>query len=94
MKNRRRDDSTPKQPDTDEQSGSAGRKTENPQVGYGKDSGQDRYGQSGLGGTVDRETAGQSAYRRSGAKGAPKSRSQSNAGSGKADPESRRKGPR
>lgn len=56
----------PIQPDTQEQSGSAGRSTggSNP----GKNTGQDRYGQNGAGGTAD-ETDGQAAYRKSGPAG-------------------------
>jgi hypothetical protein len=67
----------PAQPTTDEQSGSAGRKTsdkDNP----GKDSGQGRYGQSGLGGKqkpVDPQRR-------------PESEEDSNFGSGRPDRES------
>jgi hypothetical protein len=41
----------PVQPDSHEQSGSAGRRTGTGEAGQHKDSGQDRYGQSGAGGT-------------------------------------------
>ena len=77
--------STPSQPGSNEQSGSAGRRTDTAGRGLGKSSGQDRYGQSGLGGK-GRETAGQAKYRKSEADGDPGSRRKSNRGSGRAKP--------
>lgn len=61
-------ESKPVQPSSTEQSGSAGRPTggNNP----GKDAGQDRYGQNGLGGAREKETDGQARYRESGRDGA------------------------
>jgi hypothetical protein len=41
---------TPKNPSTEEQSGSAGRKSDTSGEGQSKDTGQDRYGQSGFSG--------------------------------------------
>lgn len=58
--------SKPKQPNAAEQSGSTGRRAaDGPQ--RDKDSGQDRYGQSGFAGR-ETETEGQARYRRSGAR--------------------------
>ena len=79
--------SKPGQPSSDEQSGSTGRRTDVKDTGRSKDSGQDRYGQSGLGATHDRETEGQTKYRESGGVGKPKSKNDSNRGSGSADEE-------
>ena len=75
----------PVQPDSHEQSGSAGRPSGRADMDQRKDTGQDRYGQTGLGGTVECETAGQARYRRSGVDGDPGSRNESNPGSGRAD---------
>lgn len=77
----------PSQPSSDEQSGSAGRRTDVKDSGRSKDSGQDRYGQSGVGGEHDHETQGQTKYRESGADGKPKGEHDSNRGSGRADRE-------
>jgi hypothetical protein len=74
----------PAQPDPNEQSGSAGRRTGS-DADRGKDSGQGRYGQSGLGGAQHRETDGQSNYRRSGPDGGKLPRTGSNPGSGSSD---------
>lgn len=41
---------TPAQPSNDEQSGSTGRRTDADLLDQSKDTGQDRYGQSGFGG--------------------------------------------
>ena len=77
----------PAQPNSDEQSGSAGRRTDTHEDGRTKDTGQDRYGQSGFGGKEGRETMGQSQYRRSnpGGQEAPR---ESNSGSGRPDVDS------
>ena len=77
----------PVQPDANEQSGSTGRHTGDGKSGQGKDTGQDRYGQTGFGGGNGAETAGQASYRNSGGKADPDSKSRSNAGSGRADHE-------
>jgi hypothetical protein len=74
------------QPDSNEQSGSAGRNTRKENLGRDKDTGQDRYGQSGLGGKQSRETVGQKSYRQSGGPQSPKP--DSNRGSGNAEDES------
>ncbi|HEU5134332.1 MAG TPA: hypothetical protein VFU13_04235 [Steroidobacteraceae bacterium] len=84
------------QPDSNEQSGSTGRRTDAKNLGKDKDTGQDRYGQSGLGGRVNRETAGQRRYKQtpSGSEQVPP---ESNRGSGRAADESEtrnRTGPR
>jgi hypothetical protein len=75
------------QPGSNEQSGSTGRNTEVDKLNQGKDTGQDRYGQSGLGGAVTRETIGQANYRTSESSGARASKSGSNEGSGRAGQE-------
>jgi len=77
----------PAQPTSDEQSGSTGRRTDARDDGRAKDSGQDRYGQSGFGGQEDSETMGQSRYRQSGPDGAQDVVSKSNTGSGRPDVE-------
>jgi hypothetical protein len=82
----------PVQPDPAEQSGSTGRPTGDGTARQGKDSGQGRYGQSGLGGSKDSETAGQASYRRSGAGADSESRSTSNPGSGRVEHEEREYG--
>ena len=77
---------TPVQPAVNDQSGSTGRATRG-EAGKGKDTGQDRYGQTGHGGTHDRETMGQAQYRQSDAHGDGQSKTQSNEGSGRAEHE-------
>lgn len=79
--------SEPAQPSSSDQSGSAGRSTESAKHSQGKDSGQNRYGQSGFVGGEPRETMGQWKYRDSEKQGTPDSKSQSNRGSGRADAE-------
>ena len=78
------DDSKPSQPSADEQSGSGGRRTDVPDGAHNRDTGQSRYGQSGAGGKVNRETEGQAQYRESSGGGAKHG---SNRGSGRADRE-------
>jgi len=82
MATRKQDD----QPSSNDQSGSTGRRTDKKNLGRDRDTGQGRYGQSGLGGKVNRETMGQKRYKDSG--GQPGSKSDSNDGSGNADDES------
>ena len=77
----------PAQPTPTEQSGSAGRQTGDGTGADGKDSGQGRYGQSGLGGKQNRETAGQTRYQRSGPDGSEQSKVKSNRGSGRPESE-------
>lgn len=77
----------PVQPDAHEQSGSTGRHSGDGPSGVGKDTGQDRYGQNGVGGGKGAETAGQASYRESDDTADPDSRSRSNPGSGRADHE-------
>ena len=74
------------QPDSNDQSGSTGRRTDKEDLGKDKDAGQDRYGQTGLGGKGNRETIGQQSYRKSG--GQQKSTPDSNRGSGSGEDES------
>lgn len=82
------------QPGTREQSGSAGRNTPADAVQQKKDTGQGRYGQSGLGGTQPAPTDGQEHYERSDRNGDPRTKSRSNAGSGHAEAdESKKKNP-
>jgi hypothetical protein len=81
-------DSKPAQPGSSEQSGSAGRPTTGADGTQGKDTGQDRYGQSGFAGGQPHETMGQWKYRDSEKPGTSDSKSQSNRGSGRADRES------
>jgi hypothetical protein len=76
------------QPTSNDQSGSTGRRTETKDLGRDKDAGQDRYGQSGLGGKVNRDTVGQKKYQDSGAR-APDD-NDSNRGSGTGEDESER----
>jgi len=76
---KRRDNSTPPQPDSAEQSGSAGRRTGTGTAADGKDSGQGRYGQTGGGG----ETGGVARP-----DGAHPSKGRSNRGSGRPEDES------
>ncbi|HET9474992.1 MAG TPA: hypothetical protein VFO82_13925 [Steroidobacteraceae bacterium] len=78
----------PALPSSDEQSGSAGRPTVDGKGEQGKDTGQDRYGQSGLGGKQGVETIGQASYRRSGPDGGQIDNPRSNHGSGRADRDS------
>ncbi len=75
----------PAQPSSDDQSGSTGRRAPDGEQPQGIDTGQGRYGQSGFA-EVQAETIGQAKYRRSEAQGDPKTKSQSNRGSGRADP--------
>ena len=77
----------PVQPDANEQSGSAGRHTGDGKSSQGKDTGQDRYGQTGFGGGKGAETAGQASYRDSGSTADPDSKTRSNPGSGRAEHE-------
>jgi hypothetical protein len=77
----------PVQPDSHEQSGSAGRPTGDGKSDAGKDTGQDRYGQTGLGGSRSAETDGQARYRSSGAGVDAEAKSRSNPGSGRAEHE-------
>jgi hypothetical protein len=72
----------PVQPDPDDQSGSTGRPTTGDKGRQGQDTGQDRYGQTGLGGTQEHETEGQARYRRSGVEGDDSERTGSTPGSG------------
>ena len=74
------------QPSSNDQSGSTGRRTDKKNLGRDKDTGQGHYGQSGLGGKVNRETIGQKHYKESGAQPGPKT--DSNKGSGNAPDES------
>jgi hypothetical protein len=76
----------PAQPNSNDQSGSTGRPTEKKDLGKDKDAGQDRYGQTNLGGNQHRETQGQKDYKESG--GQPGSKTDSNRGSGNAADES------
>jgi hypothetical protein len=82
------DDAQPAQPSSSEQSGSAGRRTDVTGESRGKDTGQGRYGQSGLGGKRGHETQGQASYRRSGPDGGRQSDPRSNPGSGRPDRDS------
>jgi hypothetical protein len=76
-------DEKPVQPDSNEQSGSTGRRTAKGDLEQGKDTGQDRYGQSGLGGKGRAaETNGQASYRQQ-----PSGDHESNRGSGRVDHE-------
>ena len=79
----------PVQPDPVEQSGSTGRPTGDGTARQGIDTGQGRYGQSGLGGAKDSETAGQASYRRSGVDADKESKHTSNPGSGRVEHEER-----
>jgi hypothetical protein len=85
---KRKQHQVPRQPASEDQSGSAGRRTDENDRGHDKDTGQGRYGQSGLGGKQERETQGQARYRRSGPDGSEQADSESNRGSGRADRES------
>ena len=80
-------DARPAQPSSNEQSGSAGRRSDLTDASRGQDTGQGRYGQSGLGGRQHRETDGQARYRRSGPEGGALPDPDSNPGSGSADRE-------
>ena len=77
-------DTQPAQPSSEEQSGSAGRRTDAGEGGRSKDTGQGKYGQTGLGGKKQRETDGQARYRQSGPDGSD-TKPRSNPGSGRAD---------
>lgn len=81
---RRNGATPPNQPGSNEQSGSTGRPTADP-ANPGKDTGQGRYGQSGLPGDKGPETDGQNRYRKSQSNGDPRSKQDSNEGSGTAD---------
>jgi hypothetical protein len=74
------------QPDSNDQSGSTGRRTEKKDLGKDKDAAQDRYGQTNVGGGTHRETEGQKDYKESGSQPGPKT--DSNRGSGTAPDES------
>jgi hypothetical protein len=76
----------PNQPSPDEQSGSAGRNTETDKLDQGKDTGQDRYGQSGVAGKAVQETPGQANYAENGCE--RETEGESNQGSGRTDHES------
>ena len=71
-------------PNPNDQSGSTGRPTFDP-TNPGKYAGQDKYGQSGHGGGKPAETDGQAKYRRSEQQGDPRSKQDSNKGTGHAD---------
>lgn len=71
------------QPDSHEQSGSTGRRAADDKQPKGADTGQNRYGQSGLAGSESRETEGQEKYRESAHEGDPESKGSSNPGSGR-----------
>ena len=76
------------QPDTNEQSGSTGRRTAKKDLAKDKDTGQDHYGQSGVGGSKSSgETAGQRKYRKS-ESGSESNPPASNPGSGTGPDES------
>jgi len=75
------------QPDSNEQSGSTGRRTDAQEKGREADTGQGRYGQTGFGGKHDHETIGQARYRRSGPDGRQVD-TDSNEGSGRPDVDS------
>lgn len=77
----------PSQPSANDQSGSTGRPTGGPETGPGKDTAQDRYGQSGCGGKQDAETMGQASYRDSDKGLGAAGKSHSNHGSGRSDQE-------
>ena len=83
------------QPDSNEQSGSTGRHTDKKDLGKDKDAGQDRYGQSGLGGKENRETIGQQRYRQTPSgqtrSGTEQPTPDSNRGSGRAVDESEKR---
>jgi hypothetical protein len=80
-----RDGATPpSHPGSTEQSGSTGRPTFDP-TNPGKDAGQGRYGQTGVAGGKPAETDGQAKYRKSQYQGDPKTKQDSNAGSGRAN---------
>jgi hypothetical protein len=79
-----------KQPASNDQSGSTGRQSPDAKTPTGKDTGQDRYGQSGVAGPPV-ETDGQTRYRNSANKGDPASKRDSNQGSGRGDADETRK---
>jgi hypothetical protein len=81
----------PVQPDPNEQSGSTGRRTDKKDLGKDKDAGQDRYGQSGLGGVKSTETIGQRSYRESKSGAEQPGKPDSNRGSGRAEDESEKR---
>jgi hypothetical protein len=88
-------DSTPArpvQPGTHEQSGSTGRNAPDGKTPQGADTGQGRYGQSGLAGSHRHETDGESKYRNSEKEGDPRSKHRSNPGSGRAEADETRTG--
>jgi hypothetical protein len=71
------------QPDSNEQSGSTGRRTAEKDLAKDKDSGQDRYGQSGAGGRKGPgETDGQNKYRKTPSGSEHRNPPPSNPGSG------------
>lgn len=78
----------PVQPASNEQSGSTGRHTGAENLDPGKNTGQDRYGQTGLGGKVDAETIGQQDYKNSTSGSEQRRPEPSNRGSGLAHDES------
>jgi hypothetical protein len=84
---KRRGDPAPKpvQPGTHDQSGSTGRNAADGNTPPGADTGQGRYGQSGLAGSRRHETEGESRYRNSEKEGDPRSKHRSNPGSGRAE---------
>jgi hypothetical protein len=75
----------PPQPGTHEQSGSTGRNAPEGKKPQGADTGQGRYGQSGIADGQPRETDGQAQYKKSEHAGDPHSKHRSNRGSGRAD---------
>jgi hypothetical protein len=86
MANRKPD---PAQPDSNEQSGSTGRRTEKKDLGRDKDAGQETYGQTGGGGTGKDDTAGQQRYQQRPT--GSEHKSESNRGSGNAGDESEKR---
>jgi hypothetical protein len=81
------------QPDSNEQSGSTGRRTAEKDLAKDKDTGQDHYGQSGAGGSKgSSETAGQRNYRKTRSGSEQSKPPASNPGSG-TGPDESEKGP-
>ncbi len=83
----------PNQPDSNEQSGSTGRNTDADKLDQGKDTGQDRYGQSGYAGPANDAPIAKSSYRKTGPGSSRDRKAKSNRGSGRVDhePAERRK---
>ena len=72
------------EPTPTDQSGSTGRPVFDP-TNPGKDSGQGRYGQSGLGGNKPANLPGEEKYRKTEKDGDPRTKNESNRGSGRDD---------